>query len=161
MRTNTIRAIGRLIWATVGFIASLPAFAPPLVGFFTLWAVVTTSSGSFISGIVAHRSDPDIHRLLVAATIYCVYWLSATWIVVQFLLRRELSTIPLFLGTVIASSAVVVLKPWHASHEAFALGLWALLHVAYMATIVWVSTRHKTGHARQDRQDRRPATGRS
>jgi hypothetical protein len=35
--------------------------------------------------------------MIVAAAIYCAYWLSATWLVVQFLLRRELSAIPLFL----------------------------------------------------------------
>ncbi|MDP9123310.1 MAG: hypothetical protein M3N82_01690 [Pseudomonadota bacterium] len=158
MKKNTVRAIGRLLWAIAGFIISLPAFGPPLAGFIALWAMVTLSSGTFITGIAAHQSDPDIHRLIVAATIYCVYWLSATWIVAQFLLRRELSAIPLFLVTVIAVSALVVLKPWHESQEVFTLGPWALLHVAYMATIVWGSTRHSTWRSQQDRQ---PETGRS
>lgn len=152
MKKNSVRAIGRLLWAMAGLLISLPAFGPPLAGFIALWAIVAMSSGTFIAGIAAHRSDPDIHWLIVAATIYCVYWLSATWIVAQFLLRRELSAIPLFLVTVIAVSALVVLKPWHVSHEAFALGPWALLHVAYMATIVWGSTRHTTWRSQQDRQ---------
>ena len=158
MNKNTVRAIGRLLWVLAGFFISLPAFGPPLAGFIALWAIVTMSSGTFTAGIAAHRSDPDIHRLIVAAAIYCVYWLSATWIVAQFLLRRELSVIPLFLVTVIAASALVVLQPWHKSQEAFTLGPWALLHVAYMATIVWGSTRRTTWRSQEDCL---PETGRS
>jgi hypothetical protein len=69
MKTNTVRAIGRLLWAMAGFVVSLPAFGPALAGFIALWAIVTTSSGGLFPGIAAHRSDPDVHRLIVAAAI--------------------------------------------------------------------------------------------
>ena len=154
MKKNTVRAMGRMLWATFGFFISLPAFGPPLAGSIALWAIATMSSGTFFAGIMAHRSDPDIHRLIVAATIYCVYWLCATWMIAQFLLRRELSALPLFLVTVIAVSAMLVFKPWHESREAFTLGPWALLHVAFMASIVWASTR-------RSQHESPPETGRS
>jgi hypothetical protein len=150
MKTSTARAIGRLLWVLAGFFVSLPAFGPPLAGFIALWAVVSMSSGSFLPGVAAHRSDPAVHGLIVAASIYCVYWLSVAWMVVQFLLRRELSAIPLFLVSVIAVSAVVALQPWQAPHEAFALGPWSLLHVAYMATIIGASARRVSSPRAED-----------
>jgi hypothetical protein len=140
-----------------GFLISLPAFGPPLAGFVALWAIVSMSSGGFWPEIAAHRLDPSIHRLIIASAIYCVYWLSATWIVVQYLLRRELSVIPLFLVIVIAVSALVVLQPWHDSHEAFTLGPWALLHVAFMVTIVWAATGKTSQRAQENEL---PETGR-
>lgn len=151
MKRSTVWVIGRLLWAMAGFVISLPAFGPPLGGFFALSAVATVSSGSFFPGLAAHRSDPVIHGLIVGVAIYCVYWLSATWMVAQFLLRRELSAIPLFLVTVITVSALAVFKPWHHSQEPFALGPWALLHVAYMATIICGSAERPSSLAQDVR----------
>ncbi len=149
MKTSSVRAVGRVLWTMTGFVISVPAFGPPLAGFIALWAIAATGSGSFLPGLAAHRSDPAVQGVIVGAAIYGVYWLSATWMVAQFLMRRELSAVPLFLVTVIAASALIVLKPWHTAREPFALGPWALLHVAYMATIIWGSAERRSSRAQE------------
>ena len=134
----------RASWAVAGLILSLPAFMPP-VAYAAAGIGIAALSGSTPKHFVAALwRQPGGSALLSVAVMFCVYWLCAGFLVAQFVLRKKLSLVPLAIVAVLMSSTLVATRPWHDAGVPFALGPFALLHVAFMLTIAWRSSRATT-----------------
>ena len=131
----------RASWAVAGLILSVPAFMPPVafaaaaVGFAVLSGA---TPGRFLLAI---WHLPRGAAMLSVAVIFFVYWLCAGFLVTQFVFGKKLSLVPLAIVAVLMPSTLVATRPWHDAGEPFTLGPFALLHVAFMLTIAWRSSR--------------------
>jgi hypothetical protein len=134
----------RASWAFAGLVLSLPAFLPP-VAYAAAGFGIAVLSGSTPTGFLAALwRQPAGSALLSVAVMFCVYWLCAGFLVAQFVLRKKLSLVPLAIVAVLMASTLVATRPWHATSVPFTLGPFALLHVVFMLTIAWQSSRTTT-----------------
>lgn len=141
VRARVVKTVLRAGWACAGLVLSAPAFLPPLAGAVALLAMGAMSGTSF-THVVAHLwRDPRGFAWLSVAVIYAVYWACVGFLVVQFVRGKEWSAVPLAIVATAMATTLVALQPWHAPNVPFALGPFALLHVAYMATIAWPSLK--------------------
>jgi len=132
----------RAAWAFAGLILSAPAFLPPLVGVSTGLVLATAVSGSsFSHALVVLWELPRGAAFFSIAAIYGAYWICIAFLVVQFVLDKDLAAVPLSIVAIIMASTLVALQPWHDPGEPFMLGPWGFLHVAFMATVAWPSFR--------------------
>ncbi len=131
----------RAAWAFAGLILSAPAFLPPLAGVATGIFIGMFSGGSFTLLAHAILFQPERTAWASVIAIYCAYWGCTGFLVVQFVLDKDLATVPLALVAIIMASTLVALQPWHDPHEPFTLGPSVFLHVAFMATVAWPSFR--------------------
>jgi hypothetical protein len=141
VRLNVVRALLRATWAFCGLLLSLPAFMAPLIIGIFLVVMVAFSGGSFLTNLRAVWSEPTILLMLALYLLYVVYWLCVAWLLVQFVIGRKLSRIPLGLVSIAIVGALVVATPWRADVNSFGFGPWSMLQVAFMLTIVWASLR--------------------
>ena len=132
----------RAAWAFAGLILSAPAFLPPLAGVIAFVGIsVLTSGASFSRMFMVIWDQPNGAAWFSVAALYGVYWICIACLVVQFVLDKDLATVPLAIVAILMASTLVALQPWHDVHEAFTLGPPVFLHVAFMATVAWPSFR--------------------
>ena len=134
----------RACWAFAGLILSAPAFLPPLAGAIAFLAIGGLSGNSLPRMLAVLWEQPHGSAWFAIAALYGVYWACVGFLVVQFVFDKELSLVPLAIVAVVIASVLVALKPWHDPGVPFTLGPFALLHVAYLATLAWPSLRRST-----------------
>jgi hypothetical protein len=131
----------RASWAFAGLVLSLPAFMPPIAYAAAAFGIAVLSGATPERFLLALWHQPRGAALLSVVGMFCVYWLCAGLLVAQFVLGKTLSLVPLAIVAVLMASTLVATRPWHDAGVPFALGPFALLHVAFMLTIAWRSSR--------------------
>ncbi len=147
---RSVRLLLRVGWAFVGFVLSLPAFLPPLIGVIMVVAIGGLTGDSMPQLFHTILWLPQRAALFWVVVFYAAYWISVGVIVVQFVFGKELWLLPLAIVSIGMVSALVALQPWHASHEPFTMGPLALLHVAFMLTVFWASAGCPLHFGRRD-----------
>ena len=131
----------RASWAVAGLILSVPAFMPPVAFAAAAFGFAVLSGATPERFLLAIWHQPRGAAMLSVIVMFFVYWLCAGILVAQFVFGRKLSLVPLAIVAVLMASTLVATRPWHDAGVPFALGPFALLHVAFMLTIAWRSSR--------------------